>query len=142
MPVAHPMRPPLVLAYHGLGSYPRYLDPHNLMVDPERFREQMLTLMRRGYSFVSLTDLVANLDDGALPDGLCVLTFDDGTLDNLELLLPVLAELGLPATIFVCPGLLGQNHFAMPPSARVRLMNVEELLELASSPLVDIGSHT
>lgn len=136
------MRPALVLAYHGLGVYPRSLDPHNLMVDPERFRQQLLTLKRRGYSFVSLARFAAYLDEGAPPDGVCALTFDDGTVDNVELLLPLLTELKLPATIFVCPGLLGQDHFAMPPSAGVRLMNVDELLDLASSPLVEIGSHT
>jgi peptidoglycan/xylan/chitin deacetylase (PgdA/CDA1 family) len=102
----------------------------------------MLTLKRRGYSFVSLIEFAAYLDDGLPPDGMCALTFDDGTVDNVELLLPLLTELGLPATIFVCPGLLGEGHFAMPPSAEVRLMNLEELLKLASSPLIEIGSHT
>jgi peptidoglycan/xylan/chitin deacetylase (PgdA/CDA1 family) len=55
---------------------------------------------------------------------------------------PLLAELELHATIFACPGLLGQNHFAMPAEAGVRLMDAEELRELASSPFVEIGSHT
>ena len=136
------MRPALVLAYHGLGCYPRDLDPHNLMVDPERFRRQMLTLKRRGYSFVSLTDFAAYLDDGPPPEGVCALTFDDGTVDNVELLLPLLTELGLPTTIFVCPGLLGEEHFAMPRSAGVRLVNLDQLMKLASSPLIEIGSHT
>jgi peptidoglycan/xylan/chitin deacetylase (PgdA/CDA1 family) len=70
------------------------------------------------------------------------LTFDDGTVDNLRVLAPLLAELGVPATVFACPGLLGQNHFAMPPAAGVRLMDADELLELASAPLIEIGSHT
>jgi peptidoglycan/xylan/chitin deacetylase (PgdA/CDA1 family) len=136
------MRPALVLAYHGLGCYPRALDPYNLMVDPVHFRRQVATLRRRGYRFVSLAELAAHLDDGALPDGIVALTFDDGTVDNLELLAPLLAELELPATVFACPGLLGAAHFAMPPEAGVRLMNGAELRALASTPLVEIGSHT
>jgi peptidoglycan/xylan/chitin deacetylase (PgdA/CDA1 family) len=136
------MRPPLVLAYHGLGSYPRTLDPHNLMVDAERFRAQMLTLRRRGYELVPLSRFADHLDGQAPPDGLGAVTFDDGTLDNLHVLAPLLAELRVPATVFVCPGLLGQAHFAMPAAAGVRLMNAEELRELASSPLIEIGSHT
>src|SRR5438128_220927 len=45
------MRPALVLAYHGLGTFPKTLDPHNLMLDPARFRRQVLTLMRRPVNF-------------------------------------------------------------------------------------------
>jgi peptidoglycan/xylan/chitin deacetylase (PgdA/CDA1 family) len=137
------MPPSLVLAYHGLGCYPRDLDPHNLMVDPARFRSQLLTLRRRGYRFVPLLELAQQMGGGGTPArGLCALTFDDGTVDNLEVLAPLLAELDAPATVFACPGLLGRSHFSMPPAAGVRLMNAQELRELAASPLVQIGSHT
>jgi peptidoglycan/xylan/chitin deacetylase (PgdA/CDA1 family) len=136
------MRPALVLAYHGLGSYAAHLDPHNLMVESAHFRRQIGTLRRRGYRFVTLMQVVSYLDDEKLPDGLVAVTFDDGTVDNLELVAPLLSELAVPATIFACPGLLGQPHFAMPPSAEVRLMNADELRALAASPLIEVGSHT
>ncbi len=113
------------------------------MVDPARFRRQVLTLRRRGYRFVSLSELARNLTEGRAPRGrTCAVTFDDGTLDNLELLAPLLAELRIPVTVFACPGLLGSSHFEMPAAAGVRLMNAEELRELSRSPLVEIGSHT
>lgn len=136
------LRPSLVLAYHGLGSYARQLDPHNLMVPSAQFRGQMETLLRRGYRFVTLHELGERIAAGAPGGGECALTFDDGTLDNLEVMAPLLSELELPATVFACPDLLGQPHFAMPAEAGVRLMNAEELLKLASSPFVEIGSHT
>jgi len=136
------MRPPLVLAYHGLGRYPRELDPSNLMVDPDRFTAQIRSLRRRGYRFIALSALVRHLDRGKPPDGVCALTFDDGTVDNLEVVEPLLAELDLPATVFACHGLLGTAHFSMEPAAKVRLMNGEQLRALARSPFVEIGSHT
>jgi peptidoglycan/xylan/chitin deacetylase (PgdA/CDA1 family) len=132
----------LVLAYHGLGRFPRSLDPYNLMLDPARFRAQVHSLRRRGYRFVGLSEIGDCLQQAAPPDGVCALTFDDGTLDNLEVLVPILLELALPATFFVCPGLLGTAHFAMPAQAGVRLMDAGELRELAAVPLVEIGSHT
>jgi peptidoglycan/xylan/chitin deacetylase (PgdA/CDA1 family) len=89
--------PALVLAYHGLGRFPRSLDPYNLMLDPARFREQVHSLRRRGYRFVGLSEIGACLRQAAPPDGVCALTFDDGTLDNLEVLVPILLELALPA---------------------------------------------
>ncbi|HEY2181791.1 MAG TPA: polysaccharide deacetylase family protein [Solirubrobacteraceae bacterium] len=136
------MRPPLILAYHGLGRYPRALDPFNLMLAPERFRWQLRSLSRRRYRFIRLSQLARMLDDGPPSDRVCALTFDDGTVDNLQVLAPILAEFDAPATVFACPGLLGSRHFAMPEAADVRLMDAEQLVELASSPLVEIGSHT
>jgi peptidoglycan/xylan/chitin deacetylase (PgdA/CDA1 family) len=112
------------------------------MVQPERFLRQMLTLEQRGYSFVKLSRFVEHLDDSPSPQGICALTFDDGTVDNLTVLLPLLQEREVSATVFACPGLLGRGHFAMPPAAGVRFMTESELAELASSPLVEIGSHT
>ncbi len=136
------MKPALILAYHGLGSYSRSLDPHNLMVAPARFSSQIRTLKRRGYGFTSLARLAGYCDGGAPPRGVCAVTFDDGTVDNLEVLAPLLGELGVPATVFACPGLLGREHFAMPAAAGVRLMDAGELRELASNPLIEVGSHT
>ncbi len=141
-PRLRPLRPAVVLAYHGLGSYPRALDPHNLMVRPERFRAQMATLLRRGYRFVTLSELAHRMQEPRGGGGVCALTFDDGTVDNLEVLAPMLAELEIPATVFACPGLLGEPHFAMPAQAGVRLMDAEELRALAAAPLIEIGSHT
>ena len=118
------------------------MDPHNLMVPPARFRGQMQALLRRGYRFVSLSEFGRELSVSVSGGGVCALTFDDGTVDNLEVVAPLLTELGIPATVFVCPGLLGEPHFAMPARAGVRLLDAEELRALAASPLVEIGSHT
>ncbi len=135
--------PPLVLAYHGLGAVARDLDPSNLMVRPERFREQIGRLRARGYTFVPLLHHAEAVEQGRKPPPrTCSLTFDDGSLDNLTVLAPMLVELGLPATVFVCPGLLGTPHFAFPAAADVRLMDLGELRELAEVPGVEIGSHT
>lgn len=136
------LRPPIVLAYHGLGSLPRSLDPHNLLLSPSRFRRQVRSLRRRGYHFLPLSAVAAEIDSGPPPAGACVLTFDDGTLDNLHTLAPILSELDVPATVFVCPGLLGSPHFAMPAEAGVRLMDAEELRQLAALRQIEIGSHT
>lgn len=112
------------------------------MVDPEKLRWQLQTLRRRGYRFVPLLSFAAYLQAGGPPSGVCSLTFDDGTVDNLELLVPLLHDLGAPATVFACPGLLGTPHFSMGAGAGVRLMSADELRELAASPHIDIGSHT
>ena len=112
------------------------------MVDPARFRQQLDSLRRRGYRFIRLSEFVADLDGGQPPDRACALTFDDGTADNLAVIAPLLAEFDVAATFFVCPGLLGEPHFAFPTQAGVRLMDADELRELSRLPLAEIGSHT
>jgi peptidoglycan/xylan/chitin deacetylase (PgdA/CDA1 family) len=136
------MKPPVVLAYHGLVNVPPRLDPHNLMVDPARFRDQVASLRRRGYSFVTLSEFGRSLRNGSPPSGLCALTFDDGSADNAHVLPEVLEALDVPATVFVCPGLLGRNHPFMPAEAGIRLMSGHELRGLGSLAGVEIGSHT
>ena len=135
-------RPPLILAYHGIASLPRELDPHNLMVPAERFRAQIRSVQARGYEFVQMREFARRLRESGPPEGTCAITLDDGSADNHAVLPSLLDELGVPATLYVCPGLLGTPHFDLPAEAGVRLMNSEELLELAAKPNIEVGAHT
>ncbi|MFY9579547.1 MAG: polysaccharide deacetylase family protein [Gaiellaceae bacterium] len=135
-------RPPLVLAYHGIGDVPRTLDPHNLFVPAERFVDQISRLRRRGYSFITLAEFAGTLANPERLRGACALTFDDGSVDNAVVLPDLLSSLEAPATVFVCPGLLGEPHPFLDPEAGIRLMTREEVAHLAGLPQVEIGSHT
>ncbi len=132
----------LVLAYHGIGALERRLDPHDLMVTPDRFVYQIEALRRRGVQFNTLNSFAAALREGMLAPGTCAVTFDDATVDNIEHLPALIGRLHLPVTVFVCSDLLGRPHFAMPSSAQVRMLTADEVRVLARHPLVDIGSHT
>lgn len=76
--------------------------------------EVALAGMRRQFEFLARTAHVVDLSeavgglrgDSALPSRAAVITFDDGYRDNLELAAPLLTELGLPATFFLCPEFL------------------------------------
>jgi peptidoglycan/xylan/chitin deacetylase (PgdA/CDA1 family) len=136
------VRPPLILAYHGLGSVPRSLDPSNLYVRPEAFREQVESLLRRGYRFVTMSELADRMAAAASLRGLCALTFDDGSEDNATVLPGLLEALGVPATLYVCPGLMGEPHPFLAPEAGFRLATAEQVAALAERPDVELGSHT
>ena len=118
----------LILAYHVIGEVAREHDPHNLAVTAEAFAAQVEALRRRGYAFVPMSELRRGK--------VCALTFDDGASDELP---AVLSALGVPATLYVCPGLLGEPHPFLAPESGVRLMTREELLALRG---VEFGSHT
>lgn len=140
--IAPPLMRPLVLHYHGLGELPRRLDPYELMLSPAAFRSQVGLLKKRGYRFVAQQELARMLTAGEPLDDVCSITFDDGTADNATVLPPLLEALGVPATIFACPGLLGKPYSFTEPEAKVRVMNGEELRQTAAHPLIEIGSHT
>src|SRR3954452_20126806 len=102
--------PWVVLAYHAVGEVAPEHDPDHLVQAPDKLEWQNGRLVARGYEFVTASEFARRLRAGGALDGVCALTFDDGTLDNLTVAPEILARLGgLPATVFACPGLLGQE---------------------------------
>jgi peptidoglycan/xylan/chitin deacetylase (PgdA/CDA1 family) len=128
--------PPLALAYHGVAEVAMRDDPHGLFTDPRALRRHIARLRAWGYRLVTFGDLATAVEAGRAA-GLAALTFDDGLADNLHGLVPVLHDEGVPATVFVIAGLLGQRH---PDYGDARLLTESELRELAAH--VEIGSHS
>ena len=61
---------------------------------------------KANFNVISLADGVAGLKRGCLPPRALSITFDDGYRDNHDIALPILLQLGLPATFFVATGFL------------------------------------
>jgi peptidoglycan/xylan/chitin deacetylase (PgdA/CDA1 family) len=103
---------------------------------PEAFEFQMKELRRHEYRFVSLGQLVDEIEATGKErlDSVAV-TFDDGWIDNYQFAVPLLKRLGIPATFFVTTTHLGEGQ--QGPSR----MNRAQLRELAAQGLT-IGSHT
>jgi peptidoglycan/xylan/chitin deacetylase (PgdA/CDA1 family) len=135
-------RPPVILAYHGIAEVDPHHDPVRLFVAPADFRSQVKRLLRRGYTLLTMAEFGRRLTAGEDLSATGALTFDDGTEDHLTQLAPVLAELGVPGTVYVCPGLFGKPYPWADAAAGARMMTEAEVLELARQPLIEIGSHT
>jgi peptidoglycan/xylan/chitin deacetylase (PgdA/CDA1 family) len=96
-----------VLMYHRVGELHAAAEAR-YCVTPGRFAAHMRALAARGYRAVDIDAFVGWLSGGApLADGDFVLTFDDGFGGVREHALPVLEQLGWPATIFLVTDLLG-----------------------------------
>jgi peptidoglycan/xylan/chitin deacetylase (PgdA/CDA1 family) len=131
----------LILAYHGVAPPLRAdEDPEFLRVDPDRFRTQLELLLEAGFEFLTVADLAARANGGdGPPPGLAALSFDDGMDDNHAILMPLLAEYGLPATVYVTTGMIGKPN---PWIARdARMMTREELVDLVAAGF-ELGAHS
>jgi peptidoglycan/xylan/chitin deacetylase (PgdA/CDA1 family) len=97
----------LVLTYHRIG------DPAGnsfyapvVSATPEAFRAQVGRL-RDTFRVLTLDEAVALIDGGfRTREPSALVTFDDGTRDHVEVALPILKELGVPATFFLSTGLI------------------------------------
>jgi peptidoglycan/xylan/chitin deacetylase (PgdA/CDA1 family) len=125
-----------VLCYHRVSR-----DNDELSVTPTAFRHQMEFILGAGANPETLDEAVDRLQEGTLGRHVCV-TFDDGYYDNLENAIPVLRDLGIPATIFVASKLIDGTApvywYEQPPP----LLTWSALREISHEGLVAIGAHS
>jgi peptidoglycan/xylan/chitin deacetylase (PgdA/CDA1 family) len=120
----------VVLYYHAITARER-----------PRFAWQMDELLHLASPFC------AGAPDTMTGEGLNVaVTFDDGFLSVVENALPELSERGIPFTMFVPSGCLGERpswiHDPNHPSWDEQVLSEKELRALASHPLATVGSHS
>jgi peptidoglycan/xylan/chitin deacetylase (PgdA/CDA1 family) len=127
--------------YHAIGESG---DRATRFVVPiAAFERQMAWLARLRFRVVRLEAAVQRLIAGIPPQRRTIaLTFDDGTLDNRLLALPVLERYGFPATAFVVTGAMGSavSWTDHPDLAQRPVMSWTEALEL--EPLISLEPHT
>jgi peptidoglycan/xylan/chitin deacetylase (PgdA/CDA1 family) len=131
----------VVLLYHGVGPSNPRIDPGFLRVEPAAFRAQLDLLVEAGFEFVTVAELAERLEGPEPPPGLVALSFDDGMDDNHGVVLPILRERGLRATVYVATGLIGKPNPWMSSDSGARMMTVAELRDLASAGF-EIGAHS
>jgi peptidoglycan/xylan/chitin deacetylase (PgdA/CDA1 family) len=128
-----------VLCHHGVGTAPVDEDPLFLQVPPDRLRRQLELLDAAGFTFVTAGALAEQFDAGGIAPGQLALTFDDGMADNATAALPLLRELGVPATFYIATGLTGQPNPWLHGGQR--MMTEAELRELVAAGM-ELGPHT
>jgi glycosyltransferase involved in cell wall biosynthesis len=132
-----------VLAFHAVSDLSADPVLAQYGVTPQRLGEYLDALIRRGWNFIGLDQLISALDGRvSLPPRAALVTFDDCYIDLLDSGCDVLAERGVPAVAFAVAGLTGKtNEWDRPLGAReMRLLDAEGLRQVAARG-VEIGSH-
>ena len=127
---------PLVLMYHGIGQRTASADPYNLFVPAVDLVAQLTCLLERGWRPLRLAEYLA----GGLGPRRFLVTFDDGYRSVHDVALPLLTELAVPATVFVCAGLLGDTSRWMPEMLTEPLVSAEHVAALHAGGF-DVGLH-
>ena len=98
-------RPITVLPRHATRQHLRVLAYHGVF-DVDAFRSQ-LTILATHYAPVSAAEVIAaQHGESRLPDHAVWVTFDDGDPSIIESAIPILEDLDITGTVFVCPGLV------------------------------------
>jgi peptidoglycan/xylan/chitin deacetylase (PgdA/CDA1 family) len=94
---------------HDTAYHPAYpYDPDVADATPRQFRRHLETLARIGTP-ISMAELLRGLDGGPLPPNPLMITFDDGYRSCHDVALPILREMGIPATFFVATSFVNER---------------------------------
>ncbi len=143
-----------IFTYHRVTPRIAGLPRPTFNVTPQRFRQQIAGLQRRGYTIRPLAEMLRLRRLGLpLPARTVVLTFDDGFASVHSYAWPILRELQAPATVFLCTAFLdSEAPFPFDPWAAAycrqappeswRPLRFVECREMLASGLIDFGAHT
>lgn len=127
-----------VLIYHRVGGG----SDSEVDLDADVFRAQLQHLVEH-HRVLDLDRAVAELSaataTATTPDDAVVVTFDDGTSDFCDVVVPALVDAGVPATLYAATHFIDTGEafpWGAPPASWAGLRDA------ASTGLVTIGSHT
>lgn len=114
----------VVLMYHRVIPENRRPYCHSspgIIVQESTFRMH-LALLRDHFRILSLDEFLQHMDCGmAFPRKSCLITFDDGWVDNYQTAYPILREHGVPAAIFLPFDYIGTERLFWQEELSMRL---------------------
>lgn len=129
-----------ILMYHSVG-YNTHSSKY--ILTPEAFEEDLRWLSEQGFRTVFISELTDYVDgEGSLPDRPVVITLDDGYLNNLTYVLPLLEKYGMKATVSVV-GSFCQTYTERPdPNPAYAYLTWEDVERMSRSGRIEIANHT
>ena len=106
-----PMSTLSIVTYHHISECePGYrFDPDIADAGRAQFRRQVETLARYGTP-IGVDEFLRGLEGGSLPKNPVMITFDDGYRSCHDVAMPILKELGVPATFFISTSFITERR--------------------------------
>lgn len=133
-----------VLLYHKIDHPTPDVKIRGAFTSPRRFAKQMSYLKKHGFTFYTASELIIHYrEEGEFPANGVSITFDDGWKDNFTHAFPVMRDLGIKATIFLVPSLIGKTSDQVTaegegPREHLSSENITEM----SRHGIEFGSHS
>ncbi|MCD8126675.1 MAG: polysaccharide deacetylase family protein [Clostridiales bacterium] len=129
-----------ILMYHSILGY--YQD-NDYCLSARQFEGDLAWLKAHGYETVFVSDLAAYVLEGVpLPEKPVVVTLDDGFLNSLTTVLPLLEEYDMKAVVSVVGSYTERAVAEADPNPNYAYLTWEDIRTLSASGRVEIGSHT
>jgi len=124
-----PKQAPRLIMYHEVNPD----QPESgLNIYPEHFDRQIGQLVKKGYRFLTVSELAAEIEAGATRFyKTALITFDDGFDNNYTHAFPILKKHAAKATIYLSPDYQG-----------IPFLKNSQIQEMANSGLIEFGAHT
>jgi peptidoglycan/xylan/chitin deacetylase (PgdA/CDA1 family) len=123
-----------ILTYHRVHAFATELTKSipDLTIEPSVFVSEIRALAQNGYHSITQAQLFGALFEGkALPSKPVLITVDDGYVDDIKTILPVLKRYHMVATFYIITGRFHEPGF----------LNATEVRELDDAGM-DIGAHS
>jgi peptidoglycan/xylan/chitin deacetylase (PgdA/CDA1 family) len=124
-----------ILMYHSVGENRAFF-----AVSPREFERQLQYLSQRNLTVLKLSELVDRLQKKQDVSNAVCITFDDGYVDNYEIVFPLLKKYNLPMSLFLTTGLVGKT-FTNSEKITLPMLSEVQIREMHESGLVEFLPH-
>jgi peptidoglycan/xylan/chitin deacetylase (PgdA/CDA1 family) len=141
-PLAVSARQPIpILLYHSVCPAPPP-DLRRWSVTPQTFDAHLGLIRELGLAPLTVSQLVAlQVSGGEVPENTVVVTFDDGYADFAEHAVSILERHGVPATLYLTTGALGEVRDPVVPRMPIAPMLALSQLPGLERRGVELGAH-
>lgn len=130
-----------ILMYHSVLKDPKRSGKY--VVTPQELESDLHYLSERGYTAIFVSQLAdAVLKGGELPEKPVILTFDDGYLNNLTYVLPLLEQYDMKAVVSIVGSYSETAERRADPNPTYAYLAWEDITALFDSQRIEIANHS
>lgn len=130
-----------IITYHSVLEDVQ--KPNDYIISVEQLECDLKYLRNHGYTTILMSDLINYVyNNGTLPEKPIILTFDDGFLNNLTNVLPLLEKYNMKANISVVGYYSYLNSEVKDRNNVFAYLTWDDILDLLRSKRIEIGNHS